>query len=285
MLEKKPFERLPKYTSWLTSGLAERGLRQFRRIPVDLLLSNTEYHHLFYQFGVQILKPAGQSLGWEPKANENHLNTLLRSLIISRLGVYGDPDTLTLARAKFEAHVKGTAILPADLRSPVYRAAIAGGSEATYQQLLKVSQGNEPVIHNYGHGGYGVTTAPGTSRYAVQLVTRDFRKGMHLYLTRHQYSNAFTEDLWAALEEASSKPIGRVMSTWTQQMGFPVISVDASVQNEDGSRTLTLSQTKFSADGSTDSTWLNRRDSALESTLAATGHLCVFNGGYLKESL
>ncbi|KAI5696817.1 hypothetical protein M8J75_000551 [Diaphorina citri] len=110
---------------------------------IDLLLSNTEYHHLFYQFGVQILKPAGQSLGWEPKANENHLNTLLRSLIISRLGVYGDPDTLTLARAKFEAHVKGTAILPADLRSPVYRAAIAGGSEATYQQLLKLYQNSD----------------------------------------------------------------------------------------------------------------------------------------------
>ncbi|XP_026684145.1 D-aspartate oxidase 1-like [Diaphorina citri] len=30
--------------------------------------------------------------------------------------------------------------------------------------------GRLKVIHNYGHGGYGVTTAPGTSRYAVQLV-------------------------------------------------------------------------------------------------------------------
>lgn len=26
------------------------------------------------------------------------------------------------------------------------------------------------VVHNYGHGGYGVTTAPGTAKYAVQLV-------------------------------------------------------------------------------------------------------------------
>lgn len=54
---------------------------------------------------------------------------------------------------------------------------------------------------------------------------KDFRKGMHLYLTRHQYKNTFTEDLWAALEEASKKPVGDVMSTWTKQMGFPVVKV------------------------------------------------------------
>lgn len=46
----------------------------------------------------------------------------------------------------------------------------------------------------------------------------DFRRGMNLYLTRHQYKNAFTEDLWAALEEASGKPVGAVMGTWTKQM-------------------------------------------------------------------
>lgn len=46
----------------------------------------------------------------------------------------------------------------------------------------------------------------------------DFKRGMNLYLTRHQYKNAFTEDLWAALEEASGKPVGAVMGTWTKQM-------------------------------------------------------------------
>jgi puromycin-sensitive aminopeptidase len=46
----------------------------------------------------------------------------------------------------------------------------------------------------------------------------DFRNGMRKYLTRHQYKNTFTEDLWKALEEASGKPIGKVMSPWTKQM-------------------------------------------------------------------
>ncbi|ODM99382.1 Puromycin-sensitive aminopeptidase [Orchesella cincta] len=75
----------------------------------------------------------------------------------------------------------------------------------------------------------------------------DFRKGMNLYLTRHQYKNAFTEDLWAALEEASGKPVGAVMGTWTKQMGFPLIRVLASRQ-EGTNRVIELSQEKFCTD-------------------------------------
>ncbi|XP_050429789.1 puromycin-sensitive aminopeptidase isoform X2 [Adelges cooleyi] len=80
----------------------------------------------------------------------------------------------------------------------------------------------------------------------------DFRKGMNIYLNRHQYSNTFTEDLWAALEEASNKPVKAVMSTWTLQKGFPVITVEKEIENPDGSRVLTVSQTKFTANGQID---------------------------------
>ncbi|XP_045766880.1 puromycin-sensitive aminopeptidase [Maniola jurtina] len=76
----------------------------------------------------------------------------------------------------------------------------------------------------------------------------DFRKGMHIYLTRHQYKNTFTEDLWAALEEASNKPVGAVMSTWTKQMGFPMVEVSSEQKGTD--RVLKLTQQKFCADGS-----------------------------------
>ncbi|CAH0753049.1 unnamed protein product [Bemisia tabaci] len=86
----------------------------------------------------------------------------------------------------------------------------------------------------------------------------DFRKGMNLYLTRHSYSNTFTEDLWLALEEASSKPVKDLMSTWTKQMGFPLINIE-SCKQVNNSREIVLSQSKFCADGSIDdqnSLWL-----------------------------
>lgn len=37
-------------------------------------------------------------------------------------------------------------------------------------EFLDTDQGRLKLVHNYGHGGYGVTTAPGTAKHAVQLV-------------------------------------------------------------------------------------------------------------------
>lgn len=76
----------------------------------------------------------------------------------------------------------------------------------------------------------------------------DFKKGMNIYLTRHKYKNTCTEDLWAAFEEASNKPVGAIMSTWIKQMGFPVVKLLSSEQQGD-KRILKLEQEKFCADG------------------------------------
>jgi len=44
-------------------------------------------------------------------------------------------------------------------------------------ELISNSEGRRlKIVHNYGHGGYGVTTAPGTAKYAVGLV-RDLLAG------------------------------------------------------------------------------------------------------------
>jgi len=81
--------------------------------------------------------------------------------------------------------------------------------------------------------------------------TKDFKAGMNSYLTEFQYKNAFTEDLWRHLEKESKKPITEVMSTWTQQMGYPVLSV--SSEKTPTQTILKISQKKFNADGSPDS--------------------------------
>ena len=83
------------------------------------------------------------------------------------------------------------------------------------------------------------------------LGDEDFRKGMNHYLTKYQYQNTVTENLWDSLEQASSKPVAEIMRTWIKQMGFPVVRITKNVQEKNGRR-LTLEQTKFTADGSAD---------------------------------
>lgn len=53
----------------------------------------------------------------------------------------------------------------------------------------------------------------------------DFKKGLQIYMKRHQYSNTETFHLWNAWEESSGRAIKDMMSSWTEQMGFPILQV------------------------------------------------------------
>ncbi|MBI4035953.1 M1 family metallopeptidase [Candidatus Daviesbacteria bacterium] len=71
------------------------------------------------------------------------------------------------------------------------------------------------------------------------LGEKDFQKGLQHYLKKHSFSNAQTEDLWAALEKVSKKPVGKIMANWTGKPGHPLIKVQAT-----GNR-LQLTQSRF----------------------------------------
>ena len=68
-----------------------------------------------------------------------------------------------------------------------------------------------------------------------------FRKGIALYLKKHEYANAETSNLWDGLEEASGEPVRSMMDTWIFQHGFPIVSAELTA---DG-RGLKLSQRRF----------------------------------------
>ncbi len=83
-----------------------------------------------------------------------------------------------------------------------------------------------------------------------------FRNGVRAYLRAHAYSNATSADLWNGLSKASGRDVGATVSGWTEQPGFPVVSVTAS-RDADGNRTITLSQKRFLLQGEnrTNSHW------------------------------
>ena len=67
-------------------------------------------------------------------------------------------------------------------------------------------------------------------RMLYNLIGDDnFRKGMEKYLTKFMYKNTETSDLWKSFEGLGGKTgglsINKIMSTWTLQKGYPLISV------------------------------------------------------------
>ncbi len=52
-----------------------------------------------------------------------------------------------------------------------------------------------------------------------------FRKGLRRYLKSFAYHTAASHDLWRSLEDASAKPVRRMMKSWVEQPGFPLIGV------------------------------------------------------------
>jgi puromycin-sensitive aminopeptidase len=76
-----------------------------------------------------------------------------------------------------------------------------------------------------------------------------FTEGVRLYMKRHAYGNTEADDLWAALEEASGKPVGRIARDWLGQPGYPLVKVESL--SADRSR-LRLTQKRFTADGRTE---------------------------------
>jgi aminopeptidase 2 len=66
-----------------------------------------------------------------------------------------------------------------------------------------------------------------------------FLEGVRRYLKKHAYGNTQTGDLWASLAEASGKPVDEVMTVWTKNVGYPVVTV---TENDDS---IHLKQNRF----------------------------------------
>ncbi|KAK4674907.1 hypothetical protein QC764_503000 [Podospora pseudoanserina] len=78
---------------------------------------------------------------------------------------------------------------------------------------------------------------------ASHLGVKTFLKGIAIYLKKHQYSNAKTEALWAALSEASGTDVNTLMQNWIEKVGFPVLTVTEEDQR------ISVKQSRFLSTG------------------------------------
>ncbi|TKR71956.1 hypothetical protein L596_019484 [Steinernema carpocapsae] len=96
----------------------------------------------------------------------------------------------------------------------------------------------------------------------VFLGREKFLDGLRHYIKTHEYSNAAPEDLWNAFSKATSQDIRLLMKSWTEQQGYPVLTV---AQNRDSQ--INISQKRFLANGKSvpyNQTWKIPLEFALE---------------------
>ncbi|KAE9373913.1 aminopeptidase 2 [Stipitochalara longipes BDJ] len=72
-----------------------------------------------------------------------------------------------------------------------------------------------------------------------------FIEGVRLHLKRHAFGNATTNDLWGSLSHVSGKDVQKIMATWTQKVGYPILYV---TENE-VSNTISIFQHRFLQSG------------------------------------
>ncbi len=73
-----------------------------------------------------------------------------------------------------------------------------------------------------------------------------FKKGVNAYLQAHAYGNAANEDFAKSIAGASGKPVERILPTFVNQPGVPLIDVSIACAN--GRTAVTLKQQRFVID-------------------------------------
>jgi aminopeptidase N len=70
-----------------------------------------------------------------------------------------------------------------------------------------------------------------------------FRKAINAYVERYKHSNARAEDFWNTVTATTGKPVDRVMRTFVDQPGLPLVTATAACSA--GKQAVTLSQSRF----------------------------------------
>ena len=110
---------------------------------IEGLIAEEPYLESYRAFGRRLFGPAAQRSGWEARASEGHLDSLLRSTVLSQAGVYGDPDVIAQAQGQFEAYQADPANVRPDLRGVVFSLVAQEGDRALYDRIWELERGAE----------------------------------------------------------------------------------------------------------------------------------------------
>ena len=116
-------------------------------------------------------------------------------------------------------------------------------SSAATRAIRSKAETRREISEQFDGISYGKAAA--VLRMVESYVGKEtFRRGVTNYLKQHSYGNATAEDFWNAITKVSGKPVDKIMKTFVEQPGAPVISVAAKCTAK-GETEVTLAQRRF----------------------------------------
>jgi len=105
---------------------------------VALLVADEPCAENYHRFARDIFAGIAKKVGWQKKRGEDHLQTLLRGLVLLHFGMHGDPETIARAKKTFSraTHVKNS--LDPDVRMVVYAIVARYGGRKEQAKLMKM---------------------------------------------------------------------------------------------------------------------------------------------------
>jgi len=102
------------------------------------VFGTAETRPVMHKFGRELLSHVASVVGWEPKSTDGHVTSLLRAAVLNALQEFGDPATIETCKTRFAGFLKDPKSLPADLRVPVYFAAVKNGGQEEVDALIRL---------------------------------------------------------------------------------------------------------------------------------------------------
>jgi len=126
---------------------------------LNTILVDQTFYPNFERFVLDVYSNIKSRVSWDAKSGEDHLETLLRCMILSKLGRFGDEEVIKEAKRRFDAHAAETAPIAADMRSTVYTCVGALADPADYETMIKLYKQEELMeeqdrILRAGLGGF-----------------------------------------------------------------------------------------------------------------------------------
>ena len=110
---------------------------------IESLISDEPYLESYRAFGRQLFSPAAQRSGWDARPSEGHLDSLLRSTVLSQAGVYGDEEVIAQAQERFTAYQSDPGNVRPDLRGVVFSLVAQSGDRVLYDRIWELERAAE----------------------------------------------------------------------------------------------------------------------------------------------